>query len=366
VLNAIAYVLLGFVLVAKLGFADDRRGGKDSQAAPEILQIVAEVVDSQVGLIADVDLGSLPVGKEAAILIKLANPLDTDLPMLRMETSCSCLKIHSDDSVLPAQGFATFKLQLNVPEKSEDSIHMYKVTLFYDNENSKGITIAISYKLAGLLAFKGTGFVAKLPPGNEPHVFRIPFHATEPISLEDLVLTSSDSLGGPTLKLSSDKENQYLECLFKVNATQSKFGSVSMTDKKSGKSASIDCILEVVSQVEIAPNHLQFRRKKPDNNSKEEPIYSANCVIKVDDSLINSKNGKELTPTIDVVSESETWNFTLTSKRVAKGMYRSTVSAKLVEKGNADASVFPASVQIKVTCGNADVVNPVFSSVDLR
>ena len=230
-------------------------------------------------LVANADLGALQAGKTVEITLRLVNDSDFSFPVLRVQTTCNCVRVISGGAEIPARGSLDLALSVDVPRNSKTPQEILSFTIFYGESGSEGIEVYVTYDIAGLVSFKNVlTHHTTASIGAKSHTFRIPVLVTKPVELGQIEISQADSLKDLKVALKESEAAQWLDCTLAIDPTRSKslIGRVWMRHPTSGELSEITLVIEIDQPCTIAPSILRFTK-----TDAEEEVYEANGILRL-------------------------------------------------------------------------------------
>jgi|GEM_PF-6978150 len=204
---------------------------------------------------ANIDVGQVEVGNSYDLSIEVANPYPEDISFSEIRTNCVCSKVTVQGSVIPAKRNVLAKVTLTTP-KSNPSNRLGSVIYFFTKDNKSEPIVAVHFTAditknltvpTGQRLFKvGTGL----------STIRIPFVYSDPISVDSLKVSASESLRDFPMKIVAGEQGASVE--FDVHRASiddaGHRGVVTIADESCGASASVEIMLQKKMPITISPD----------------------------------------------------------------------------------------------------------------
>ena len=331
-MNARFLALWSLVLFSLALFQRQANGEDENNTKPTAEYRNGNIVSEGGGLIAHLKLGDIEPGAMKKFVISLHNSTPDALPINKMTTHCSCLKVKTDGDELPGNGSLEFDLEIKaVQDLSEETVSQ-TFEIYYSAENA--ITVAIQYRLSGLVSFRrARAFVAEISDVKKPQTVRVPVLITAPVRLEDVAVVLSKEFDGCEHRLNQNVDSQWLEILYENKESQpgSTIGSATLKHEESGASTTVAVVLEPKTGLKVAPSTLRFRPSKDDKTTNNQDVYEqfvASAIVSVDSSLLKPNNtAKAMIPRISVSCDAPA-NLTCKKSKLLNGITRIQLSLK--------------------------------------
>lgn len=277
---------------------------------------------SQGNLRSQVRLGALQANQEHRIRLTLANATDEIVGISRASSSCGCVRVRSPKGQIEPGGSFNIELTVAVGKSLRQPEQNQSITLF--DLNGKGLTVAMSYEVAGLLTFGGRGVTVKVPEGATSHTFEIPLITSPPVQFSKLEIGYDEELGVVDAKLVESPVGKFvqLRCAYPGGIRKGRSGAVWVKDAKASTTDRVACMLQVREPVELSPLVLRFTQSPEDIESGE---FTASAICRIARSELkidstDSEHEKEIG--VSLSAHCEFGNLTLKSKRLSVGIYR--------------------------------------------
>lgn len=266
-------------------------------------------------------------GKQSVFLLRLHNETDLSIPILKMTTSCGCLKANSLGNSIDPRASVDFNLIIDAPSRSDHVTQNQSFYIYYGDKQS--VAVRTTFQLAGLFSFVNTAFMTKAPLGAREHTFRIPVIVTEPIRLADLVFRADESFGELTATLKEENGTQFLDCRVALTEDVGRSGIIELVHNKQAETRWINCVVASQQLVEFSPSIVRFSKVKDEESPTS---FTGTCIVRLHPSMLQfTKTGGEveLLPSIELSAEGAM--ATVESTRLTKGTYRLKFKLSLTE-----------------------------------
>jgi|GEM_PF-1883849 hypothetical protein len=290
--------------------------------ADDVLKKSTEITFRNSAQSALFDLGELPCGQTLKLELELINKTSIVYPVVKFQTTCSCIKAVLKENSIPADGSGHLDVELKT-EKSErvdESKRSLVMSLFYSEKEA--IQIRIEYRLTGVLSFGSANtFVSQVARGAKLVEFEIPCLVTNPIRSENIVVSTGPLLQGLKGKIVKKGDLFSVACSMKLDRelTSSIVERVIITDLETGNTATIPVVIDLRNKITLVPSVISF---SPD--SDKQTRFVGRVIVKLDDSVAFSGVGKDAVEFEPVVTFSTTEGKlkVLKISRAGKGVYR--------------------------------------------
>lgn len=268
-------------------------------------------------LVAYADLGALDAGTTVEATLSLVNDSEFSFPILKMQTSCSCIKVTSEKSEIPAHGSLDFAFSIDVQRDAKTPELTMAFSVFYTETSA--IEVYVKYEIAGLVSFKNVlTYHTAANLGAKSHSFQIPVLVTKPVKLGQVEIVTADSLSELKIEAKEDADGQWLDCSLPIDpaASDSLIGRVWMKHPISEELSEINLVIEINKPYSFAPSVLNFK-----NTDSENTIFKASGILR-----INSPVASEMPETGNSVVDFE-WlvdagELQCTKKKISDNIYR--------------------------------------------
>ncbi len=283
--------------------------------------IVTRVLIEERGpaLVANADLGALEAGKTVQVTLRLVNESDFSFPVLRMQTTCNCVRVASEGSEIPARGSLDLALSIEVPRNSKTPEETLSFSIFYGESGMEGIEVSVNYGIAGLVSFKNVlSHHTTAPIGAKSHTFRIPVLVTKPVELGQIEFSKADSLKDLKVAPKENQAAQWLDCTLPIDPTRSEslIGRVWMKHPTSGELSEINLVIEINQPCTVAPSILRFKK-----TDAEQESYEASAILRIV-STAASKPSENQGRDVDLEWWVAQGKLHCTKKQIAANIYR--------------------------------------------
>ncbi len=288
-------------------------------AAKETAPISKRILIEENGpaLVAYADLGAIDAGTTVKATLTLVNDSEFSFPILNMQTSCSCIKVTSAKSEIPAHGSLDFAFSVDVQRDAKTPELTMAFSVFYSE--TAAIEVYVKYQIAGLISFKNVlTYHTTATLGAKSHSFQIPVLVTEPVRLEQVELSVADSLKHLKIAAKEDADGQWLECVLPIDpaASDSLIGRIWMKHPQSAKLSEIALVIEINKPYSLAPSVLQFKRADIEKN-----VFEASGILRINSPSSDEASETENSP-VNFEWRVDEGQLQCTEKKIADRIYR--------------------------------------------
>ena len=268
-------------------------------------------------LLAYADLGALDAGTTVEATLSLVNESEFDFPILKMQTSCSCIKVTSEKSEIPANSSVDFAFSIDVQRNAKKPELTMAFSIFYSETSA--IEVYVKYQIAGLISFKNVlTHHTSAALGAKSHSFQIPVLVTKPVKLGRVEINASDSLKALKIEPKENTDGQWLECFLPIDpaSPDSLIGRIWLKHPSSAELSEINVVVEINEPYSIAPAVLQF---KPTN--LERVAFEASGIVRINPSA-PSEASEAKNSVVDFEWRVDAGKLEVTKKKISDNIYR--------------------------------------------
>lgn len=338
--------ILGLLFLCQLIFpvtvmAEKKPAAKAEKKPAPIFQR-AFIEDNGAAFVAYADLGALDAGTTVEATLSLVNDSDFSFPILKMQTSCSCIKVTSEKSEIPAHGSLDFAFSVDVQRNAKEPELTMRFSVFFTE--TKAIEVYVKYEIAGLVSFKNVLTQhTTAAVGAKSHSFQIPVLITKPVKLGQLEIIAADSLKALRIVPKEDAGGQRLECSLPIDpsSSDSLIGRVWMKHPITGELSEISLVIEINTPYSIAPSVLQFKPTDLEKNT-----FEASGILRIN-SPSPSETSKAKTSVVDFEWRVDQGALQFTKKKISDNIYRLYFSWRPTPKESESKAEFTRPQEIK-------------------
>lgn len=302
------------------------------------------------------DIGELEPGKHGTIKIQIENDLGREFEAGEIDASCGCLQAKTSPKPVLAGESLPLEATLTVPKQSAVPVMMYSIVVT-DRLDQVRLQFIVRFSFRGLVSFTTQNYSYAVEMGKTDFRFSIPMVITEPIQTADLQVWSTEGLGPMEFSIESQPQSTEepkweLVCHAK-KLEVSKFGragTIFVRDVVSGLANQIDCYLNAVSAITIAPSTLRLVEKEG------KTVGNLICRIEAKEFLPKADEEPQFQHVQFTANfaepDSDHWSIAIESQHVNAGSYRLGFHVKPRGEDTVEYPTYPKTLQLQVSTPN--------------
>lgn len=195
--------LCGEEIQDKVSVSDDDGVAAAEQSDPIVIDCKATVreqvngLDGQSFLFANVELGSMEVGKKYKINVKIFNQTETAIKFSRVSATCGCARVLADCEEIPAFGDGSVTLEIDVPNINSGQSVGTRVSVgaafLSPNAKNPVLRLAVFYEVASAFRFAMNRVNVDVPEGEIAVRAKIPVAISPPLTADMLELKKTEN-----------------------------------------------------------------------------------------------------------------------------------------------------------------------------
>ncbi len=295
-----------------------------------------------------VDLGELPAGKKGEVLLTLTNPNNVRFPVDKIDVGCNCGSARFVGDALEPNSVGQLILNLKTPKSSRRVVSSVGIALGGKEPNAKMISLAVRYKLAGLLGFMDRMVIQEVSKSLEQEESLIPIIVTDPVTRDDVrIEIVPDGIQVSAIPVVRDGRT-FVRLSFRRADVPPEGVTFSLIARVRNGDAGDECIVSLNhrKELEVSPSTLRFQRS-------EKQIISS-CILRCrtplgEFSKTNSANADTPQP-VSMSASLAGNNLRVRAKRIGRGIFRVHLSGDRdrLEKAFQESGEGPVSVRWNV------------------
>lgn len=241
-------------------------------------------------LVADVDAQPLEGGKKYRFNIVLVNPFTTDVTFSSVDVSCDCIKFSGPkDNVIPALGFASFVMDLDVPNSVSRRTVRQQARFVGPDSIESVLILNVEYELNNVFGFPQSQVAAKVSKSVGAVEVVVPFMVVPPLTLDDLELRVSENLRDFGARVVNDDSALGSPCVKLMIPSKDVpkngiMGQLSLVRTGTEQQSSAMVSVKRKEQIEIRPETVRF------SWNRETEKYDASAILRIaPDSEVRTK-----------------------------------------------------------------------------
>lgn len=282
------------------------------------------------------EVGELEVGVAYIVELTLSNGRQDPFEFGMLIGSCSCMHLTVNEGVIPPGGSSKIEVELRVRASKLESQLDTILSFFRTSvESNPVLMLKLLASIKGNLYIDQRTSTLGLSRGVTEHF--IPVAISSPVTAGNLVVEKSDSFADMVVRLEQTDHGFGLRCLVNSEMIGEGYlnGTISVRDSKSGKSHSLNLLLEKKPPFRLSAGILYFRNPPKPIEGEEagelEKACQANALVSIDASWfdIDGKQDHEpKTPGIDSASARiGDHQLTVRLRKLSAAVYRVEIDA---------------------------------------
>lgn len=208
-----------------------------------------------------IDLGEIPAQGTGRVVIVARNTSQKSVNLGDTFSGCKCLKVTLSKPQMEPGEECEIELIFNVQVEPVELRRLTTTLLFPTSAPEAATRIALSYRLAGMLAFNQRTASLRVEDGTESKEFNLPITISHPIREDQIEIFCNGALKKAKSAIIREGGRTYVNVTVSPKDLEAQLatGSIKIASRDKSRADEINCFIEKVPPLTITPKTLRFR-----------------------------------------------------------------------------------------------------------